>query len=40
MRNEKTICALCGDGAVTEHMCQKWIVKFHAGDFSLVNLTT
>ena len=22
-------------GAVTDQMCQKWFVKFHAGDFSL-----
>ena len=24
-----------GEGAVTDGMCQKWFVKFHAGDFSL-----
>ena len=24
-----------GKGAVTGRMCQKWSVKFHAGDFSL-----
>ena len=24
-----------GEGAVTDQMCQKWSVKFHAGDFSL-----
>ena len=24
-----------GEGAVTDQMCQKWFVKFHAGDFSL-----
>ena len=35
MRNEKTICAVCGDGAVTDQTCQKWFVKFHAEDFSL-----
>ena len=26
-----------GEGAVTDQMCQKWFVKFHAGDFSLDN---
>ena len=26
---------MCGEGAVPERMCQKWSVKFHAGDFSL-----
>ena len=29
------ICAVCGKGAVTDQMRQKWFVKFHAGDFSL-----
>ena len=24
-----------GEGALTDGMCQKWFVKFHAGDFSL-----
>ena len=24
-----------GEGAVTDQMCQKWSVKFHAGDLSL-----
>ena len=24
-----------GEGAVTDRMCQKWFVKFHAGDFLL-----
>ena len=24
-----------GEGAVINQMCQKWFVKFHAGDFSL-----
>ena len=31
----KMICAVYGEGAVTDQMCQKWFVKFHAGDFSL-----
>ena len=29
------ICAVCGEGAVTDRTCQKWFVKFRAGDFSL-----
>ena len=24
----KKICAVCGEGAVTNRMCQKWFVKF------------
>ena len=24
----KKICAVCGEGAVTDQMCQKWFVKF------------
>ena len=31
----KKICAVYGEGAVTDQMCQKWFVKFRAGDFSL-----
>ena len=23
---------MCGEGAVTDRMCQKWFAKFHAGD--------
>ena len=26
----KKICAVCGEGAVTDQMCQKWFVKFLA----------
>ena len=26
---------MCGEGAVTDQMCQKWFAKFHAGGFSL-----
>ena len=26
---------MCGEGAVTDRMCQKWFAKFRAGDFSL-----
>ena len=25
---KKKICAVCGEGAVTDRMCQKWFVKF------------
>ena len=32
---KKNICAPYGEGAVTDQMCQKWFVKFGAGDFSL-----
>ena len=32
---QKRTYAVCGEGAVTEHTCQKWLAKFHAGDFSL-----
>ena len=31
----KKICAVCGEGAVTDRMCQKCFVKLCAGDFSL-----
>ena len=29
------MCAVYGESSVTEWMCQKWFVNFHAGDFSL-----
>ena len=29
------MCAVYGEGAVTDRMCHKWFVKFRAGDFSL-----
>ena len=32
---QEKICIVCGEGAVTDQMCQKWFVKFRAGDFSL-----
>ena len=32
---QKKICAMYGEGAVTDQTCQKWFVKFCAGDFSL-----
>ena len=25
---QKRICAVCGEGAVTDPMCQKWFAKF------------
>ena len=31
------ICAVYGEGAVTDQTCQKWFVKFCAGDFLLDN---
>ena len=32
---QKKIRAVCGEDAVTDQTCQKWLAKFHAGDFSL-----
>ena len=32
---QKMICAVYGEGAVTDGTCQKWFVKFSGGDFSL-----
>ena len=32
---QKKICAVYGEGTVTDQTCQKWFSKFHAGDFSL-----
>ena len=34
---QQKICAVYGEGAVTDLMCQQWFVKFCAGDFSLDN---
>ena len=31
----KKICAVYGEGDVTDPTCVKWLVKFCAGDFSL-----
>ena len=31
----KKICAVYGEGVVTDQMCQKSFLKFHGGDFSL-----
>ena len=35
VKTQKKIYAVCREGAVTDRTCQKWFVKFHAGDFSL-----
>ena len=37
LNHKKKICAVCGEGAVTDQMCQKWFTKSHAGDFLLDN---
>ena len=29
------ICAVYGEGAVTDRMCQKWFARFRAGHFPL-----
>ena len=34
---QKRVCAVYGEGAMTDQTCQKWFVKFCAGDFSLDN---
>ena len=35
LKHKKKICAVYGEGAVTDGTCQKLFVKFRAGDFSL-----
>ena len=37
LKCKKKICAVYGEGAVTDWMCQKSFAKFRAGDFSLDN---
>ena len=37
LKFQKKICAVYGEGAVTDGTCQKWSVKFRAGNFSLDN---
>ena len=32
---QKKICAVYEEGAVTDQRCEKWFVKFRAGDCSL-----
>ena len=34
-KKKKKMCAGCGEGALTDRTCQKWFVKFRAGDSSL-----
>ena len=34
---QETICAVYGKDAVTDRTCQKWFVRFRAGDFLLDN---
>ena len=34
---QKKICAVYGEGAVTDRTCQKWFVKFRAVNFLLDN---
>ena len=36
---QKKIYAVFGDGAVTDRMCQKWLVTFSAGDYLLDSAT-
>ena len=31
----RKICAVYGEGAVTDWTCWKWFAKLHTGDFSL-----
>ena len=28
LKGKKTVCAVYGEGAVTDRMCQKWFAKF------------
>ena len=35
LEHKKMICAVYGEGAVADWMCQKWFAKFHTGDFLL-----
>ena len=34
-QKKKKICAVYGEGAVTDRTCQNWFAKFHAGNFLL-----
>ena len=34
---KKEICAVYVESLVTDWMCQKWFVQFHAGDFTVDN---
>ena len=33
-KTQKMVCAVYGEGAVTDETCQKWFSKFHTGGFS------
>ena len=35
---QKKICAVYGDGSVTDQTRQKWFAKFRAGDFLLADV--
>ena len=35
MKCKKNMCAVYGEGAVTDQICQKWFLKLRAGDLSL-----
>ena len=35
MEMQKTVCAVCGEGAVSDQLGQKWFVKLRAGGFLL-----
>ena len=37
LKCKEKICAVYGEVAVTDRICQKWFVKFCAGDFSMDN---
>ena len=32
MQKKKKICAVYGEGSMTDQTCQKWFAKFRAGD--------
>ena len=34
VKMQENICAVYGEGAVTDQTCEKWFAKFHAGDSS------
>ena len=34
---QKKICAVFGEGAVTDKKCPKWFANYYAGDFLLDN---
>lgn len=34
-QTQKKICAVYGEDAVSERMCQKWFVKFYAKEMNL-----